>query len=223
MPNIDLLRFPEHSCGFLRAGRVNGTDMSCPVSVSLSTRELFQASSICSQRHCPWLICCLQGVVIRSCFSVSWVPPQSPAQPSTVPQSPLLLQWISLMLCRAAVLPSLQWSRGRESPHPARNQGSAAPWTHGSLLPLSLAARHSRGPVGWERQQRFWARLTGIQRVQCWGGNITMRVPGLLQSRKCWQTNLHLYPHSLFTSWAFLLENRLCHQSPLGSEWITPF
>lgn len=151
MPNIDLLGFPEYSCGFLRAGRVNGTDMNCPVSVTLSTRELFQASSICSQRHCPWLICCLQGVVIRSCFSVSWVPPQSPAQPSTVPQSPLLLQWISLMLCRAAVLPSLQWSRGRESPHPARNQGSAAPWTHRSLLPLSLAARHSRGPVGWDK------------------------------------------------------------------------
>lgn len=155
MPNIDLLGFPEYSCGFLRAGRVNGTDMNCPVSVSLSTRELFQASSICSQRHCPWLICCLQGVVIRSCFSVSWIPPQSPAQPSTVPQSPLLLQWISLMLCRAAVLPASSGAEAGKALTPPETKGQLHPGHTGPSC-LSPWLPGTQGGL-WDgtRQQRF--------------------------------------------------------------------
>lgn len=124
-----LLRFPGCSCGFLRAGRFNGTGMSCPVSISLSTKELSQASPIYSHRHSPVAHLLFAGRVIHQQLLLSVVGPNSQPCSCTVPQRRLLLLWISLTPRRAAALSQpASGAEARESSSPSQE-----PWASCSL------------------------------------------------------------------------------------------
>lgn len=136
-----LLRFPGCSCGFLRAGRFNGTGMSCPVSISLSTRELSQAIPIYSHRHSPVAHLLFAGRVIHQQLLLSVVGPNSR------PCSRAACCCCGSHSLRAGQqpFPSLPAEqKPGKAPPPARSHGPAAASTHESLLPLSLAARQSR-------------------------------------------------------------------------------
>lgn len=201
VPNIHLFSFPGYSCGFLRAGRFNGKGMSWPVSITLTT-VLGKLYSLTQAQPRGSSVVCRAWWSIRGCFSVLWVPAHIPCPALSVPQSPLLLPWMSLTPCRPAALSSLPLEqRPGTAPHPLRSHGPAASSTHRSLFPLSQAAK-GQGPVGWDKAPKVLSPADRGCRAE------EAASPwGLLDSYRagnCWQTNLQLYPHSLFMSWAFL-------------------
>lgn len=153
-----LLRFPGCSCGFLRAGRFNGTGLSCPVSISLSTRELSRANPIYSHRYSPVAHLLFAGRVIHQQLLLSVVGPNSQPCSCTVPQSRLLLLWISLTPCRAAALSqAFQQSRsqGKLLPQPGAMGQLQPQHTSPSCLSPWLPGSQERRPVGWDKASKF--------------------------------------------------------------------
>lgn len=140
MPNIHLLRCLGCSCGFLRAGGLNGTGMSCPVSVSLSTGELSWGNSICSHRHSPvtHLLFAGRGYLSEDASHGSQL---TALLLPALPRAPCCCSGSHSLRAGQQSLPGFQWSRGQGKP---LTQPEATGPHAGSLLPLSLAARQTR-------------------------------------------------------------------------------